>query len=103
MEIFACNGCRRNYVRSKSVCPSCGGTEFRAIQIEDKGTVESYTTIWIAPEKFVDQVPYHVIVVGLDRGLRLTGRLGGPAEGLAIGAPVEFTEKDDTAYWFRLA
>ena len=102
MEIFACTACQRKTVPQKPVCPNCGGTDFRAVQIGDKGTLESFTTIWIAPERYVDQVPYHVIVVELEKGLRITGRLRGPAEGLAIGAPVEFAEKDDLAYWFQL-
>lgn len=102
MEIFNCTECQRNQIQFKPVCPSCGATEFKASQIDDKGTIDSFTTIWVAPEKYMDQVPYHVIVVKLDKGLRITGRLSGPAEGLAIGAPVEFTEKDDIGYWFRL-
>ncbi|MFH1950413.1 MAG: OB-fold domain-containing protein [Pseudomonadota bacterium] len=102
MEIYNCTRCQQNYILSKSVCPSCGATEFKASQIDDKGTIDSFTTIWVAPEKFMDQVPYHVIVVKLDKELRITGRLSGPADGLAIGAPVEFTEKDDVGYWFRL-
>ena len=103
MEIVHCTQCQRKYVPPKYACPECGGTCFETSDTEGKGTIESFTTIWIAPEQYQDQVPYHVIVVKLDEEPRITGRLAGPADGLAIGAPVEFTDKNEIGYWFRLA
>jgi uncharacterized OB-fold protein len=103
MEIVRCTQCQRNYIPPKYACPSCGGTRFKPSEIEGKGMIESFTTIWVAPEQHLDQVPYQLIVVKLDEALRVTGRLAGPAEGLAIGARVEFTEKNEIGYWFRLA
>lgn len=102
MDIVACTQCQKRYIPPQYTCFKCGGTKFGPMEIKGKGIIDSYTTIWIAPEKYMNQVPYHVIVVGLEDGLRITGRLGGPAEGLAIDAKVEFTEKDDIGYWFRL-
>jgi uncharacterized OB-fold protein len=103
MEIINCTQCQRKYIPPKYTCTDCGGTLFSALEIEGKGAIDSFTTIWIAPEKYADQVPYQVLVVKLDEGLRITGRLAGPAESLAIGVPVEFVEKSDIGYWFRLA
>ena len=102
MEIVTCTQCQSYYIPPKYTCRRCGGTHFESLEINDKGTIESFTTIWTAPEAFSDQVPYHVIVVNLDEMLRVTGRLLGPAEALAIGAPVEYIEKNDMGYLFRL-
>lgn len=102
MEIVNCAQCQRSYIPPKHACPSCGGTRFRTLEIVGRGIIDSFTTTWIAPEEYVDQIPYHVIIVKLDEGLRVTGRLTGQAEGLAIDAPVEFVEKNDIGYWFRL-
>ena len=102
MEIVTCAQCHMKYIPPKYTCFDCGGTGFNNLEIKGKGIVDSFTTIWVAPEKYMDQVPYHIVVVALDAGLRVTGRLAGAAEGLAIGALVEFTEKNDVGYWFRL-
>lgn len=102
MDIVTCTQCHNKYIPPKYTCRQCGGTQFAPAEIEGKGNIDSFTTIWVAPEKHVDQVPYHVIVVKLEGNLRITGRLAGTAEGLSIGAPVDFTEKNDVGYWFRL-
>jgi len=102
MDIVTCTQCQKRYIPPQYTCFKCGGTTFSPAEIKGRGSVDSFTTIWVAPEKFMDQVPYHVIVVTMEDGLRVTGRLGGPAEGLVLDAPVEFTEKNDIGYWFRL-
>lgn len=58
--------------------------------------------IWVAPESFMDQVPYDIVVVELADKLRVTGRLLPIDKKPPIDGPVEFDRKDEKAYWFKL-
>jgi uncharacterized OB-fold protein len=42
------------------------------------GTVYSDTIIHLAPERFQADVPYQVVIVTLDTGGKITGRVAGP-------------------------
>jgi uncharacterized OB-fold protein len=42
------------------------------------GTVYSDTIIHLAPERFQSDVPYQVVIVTLDTGGKITGRVAGP-------------------------
>ena len=42
-----------------------------------KGTVYTETLIHSAPEAFVSEVPYQLIIVTLETGKRVTGRVSG--------------------------
>ena len=41
-----------------------------------EGTVRAWTTIHIAPARYAGEAPYTVVLVELDEGPRLMGRLG---------------------------
>ena len=56
--------------------------------------------IFAAPEQFVSDVPYQLVIVTLDAGQRLTGRVAG--ERVQIGDAVNFAEYRDGIPFFRL-
>jgi uncharacterized OB-fold protein len=60
------------------------------------GVVYTETVVHAAPEQFVADAPYQLVIVSLDEGGRLTARVT-PGERLAIGDAVEFDEAVSTA------
>lgn len=102
MEIIQCSNCKRSYIPPKYVCPKCGVTHFIPKLIEGKGKIDSFTTIWIASEQYGDQIPYNLVIIKLDEGLRITARLLDNKENMAIGSTVAFEEKNNLGYIFRL-
>jgi uncharacterized OB-fold protein len=63
------------------------------------GTVYTETLIHSAPEAFVSEAPYQLIIVTLDNGSRLTGRVSG--EPVEIGDAVILAEERNGVPFFR--
>lgn len=55
------------------------------------GTIYTETLIYAAPEQFVADAPYQLVIVTLDEGKRLTARVTG--DRVAIGDAVHFVEE----------
>ena len=66
------------------------------------GTVYTETVIHSAPEAFVQDAPYQLIIVTLDDGRRVTGRVAGD-ERVAIDDRVEMAEERNGIPFFRKA
>jgi uncharacterized OB-fold protein len=64
------------------------------------GTVYTETTIHAAPAQFVAEAPYQLIIVTLDEGKRVTGRVLGN-DTVAIGDRVELGEERNGVPFFR--
>ncbi|BCJ86244.1 Zn-ribbon domain-containing OB-fold protein [Effusibacillus dendaii] len=99
MTLLSCEGCKNVSVPPKYVCPHCYSEELVETKVSGTGKIYSFTTIYIAPEKFASQAPYHIILVDLDEGPRVTGRLVGGQP--AIDQRVELHRMDDSVYWFE--
>lgn len=54
------------------------------------GTIYTETLIWAAPQQFVADAPYQLVIVALDGGKKLTARIAG--DRVAIGDAVHFAE-----------
>lgn len=63
------------------------------------GTVYTETLIHSAPEAFVSQAPYQLIIVTLDNGTRITGRVAG--ERVAIDDAVVLADERNGVPYFR--
>ncbi len=63
------------------------------------GTVYTETLIHSAPEAFVSEAPYQLIIVTLDDGTRVTGRVSG--EAVSIDDPVLLAEERNGVPFFR--
>ena len=56
-------------------CAKCLDTNMARIEVAGTGTLASWTTIRKPPLRFKADGVYHVAVVDLDSGIRVTGRL----------------------------
>lgn len=68
-----------------------------------KGTVYTETVVHSAPEAFLADAPYQLVIVTLEDGKRLTGRTQRGAARVAIGDRVELAETtpDGITWWAR--
>ena len=64
-----------------------------------QGTIYTETVIHIAPEAFVAEAPYQLVIVDLDSGSRVTGRIDG--DRVSIGDRVEETVLHNGIRFFR--
>ena len=63
------------------------------------GTIYTETVIHAAPQQFVAVAPYQIVIVTLDSGGRVTGRVAG--ERVAIDDRVELVEQKAGVPFFR--
>jgi len=77
------------YFPPRLICPDSKSREFEMTHIKDKGTVETFTVIRVAPSQFTDQAPYAVAIVNVGDGVRILCQIADiePHE-LKIGMPV---------------
>ncbi|MHA2059827.1 MAG: Zn-ribbon domain-containing OB-fold protein [Candidatus Ranarchaeia archaeon] len=79
-------------------CVNCANHQFEWVPLEGKGTVETYTAIFVAAPEFAEEVNikeqtgFVVGIVRLENGSNVAGRLLGveakEAKTIKIGAPV---------------
>ena len=90
----------------RRVCPHSGSTELSQQPLPETGTVETYTVVHVAAEKFSDDTPYVSAVVDFGP-VALTGVLRGvEPEAVAVGDEVTVTVEprettDDRLVVFR--
>ena len=102
MIILHCEACKTLYIPPKYLCTKCGHEFLKEFAISGRGRIYTYTTIYVAPESFKDQVPYDIVIVELDEGVRVTARIKKMDEApIKIGDPVQFLKKDEIGYWFK--
>jgi uncharacterized OB-fold protein len=63
------------------------------------GIIYTETVIHAAPQQFVADAPYQLVIVALDGGSRLTARMAG--DRVQIGDAVDFAEYRDGIPFFR--
>jgi uncharacterized OB-fold protein len=92
LSVQRCKGCGtlRNYPRL--VCDRCYSVECDWVDLSGRGKVHSWTITHHAfHPSFKEEVPYVLVIVDLDEGVRMMGRLRGAAdEKISIGMPVQF-------------
>ncbi len=75
MQARQCVACQALVGPRATVCPACLGREHVPVMLPDDGTLVSWTTIRRAPAGFHATAPYDVVVVDVQPGVRVTGRL----------------------------
>jgi hypothetical protein len=84
-------------------CPECGSDDHRNVSLSGRGTIRTWTTIHVGPTRYEHEVPYTVVMVDLEEGARLMGRLAA-SEQAKIGANVDLSHVDeDRGPVFRIA
>ncbi len=75
-----CRDCGGITCPPKSTCDWCKGRNLEKVELSGYGKVVSYTTIYVAPMGYENEVPYVVALVELDEGPWIIGRLNVDAE-----------------------
>ena len=95
-----CLSCDRPYYYPRTGCPNCGETDLEWRAAVGAGQVYSFTHVHMAlgaDLTLAAELPYTVVQVNLDEGVRMLSRLVGPGrESVRIGdrVNVAFTDKD---------
>jgi len=100
LAMVRCAACGRVDTPRRVVCSACLSHQLESIAISGEGLIASFTTIRRAPTQFRDRAPYDVVVVDLDSGLRVTGRLDPQSVPAAVGAGVRLisVQGSDTVF-----
>ena len=73
IEGYRCARCGRKQIDIIEFCPACHSPDLQKTVFSDTGTVVTYTIQQVAPEQFMNEVPYAWAVIQLDDGPRMTG------------------------------
>jgi uncharacterized protein len=107
LVLSLCRTCGRRRFPPIATCSHCGSSAVVSAEAAGGGTVYSWATIHMALAlEFASQTPYTVVVVDLDEGARVFGRLLGDPGGDLAGAAVRFEPYEDRGRalpGFRLA
>jgi uncharacterized protein len=93
-----CLGCGTWRHVPREMCAQCGSFDYEWAQSSGKGKVFSWsTTTQTMLPKFADAVPYSIVIVELDEGVRIaTWVVDVAPDHLQIGMPVEVAFDDVT-------
>jgi uncharacterized protein len=70
---YQCRNCGLKKIDIIEFCPKCHSTDLQKVEFADKGTVMTYTIQFVAPEQYMNEVPYAWAIIQLDDGPRVTG------------------------------
>lgn len=94
VRLVRCADCGRLDTPGRIVCAGCLSGRLEEHLAAGEGTIATYTTIRRAPSKFRDEAPYDIVVVDLECGVRVTGRLHRESRPAAMGARARSTGGD---------
>ncbi len=92
IEGYKCLDCSHKQIDIINFCPVCHGSNLQKIEFQGEGRVVTYTIQYVAPEQFLNEVPYAWAVIDLDDGPRITGWIPfiSKSEDLPVGQKVRF-------------
>ncbi len=70
-----CNECGAITVPPKMVCRKCASLDIDVIELSGKGKIQTFTTVYVAPEGRQGECPYMVVLVELDERPWIMGNL----------------------------
>ena len=70
-----CQECGAITVPPKMVCGKCASPALDIVELSGKGEIQTFTTVYIAPEGRQDEVPYVIVLVELGEGPWIMGNL----------------------------
>jgi uncharacterized OB-fold protein len=89
LELPRCRSCGRTFFPPQPNCPYCGSGDWERIEPTGHGKIYSWVVAYTPFDlKFADEVPYAILAVELDEGVRLFGRFKGSLDDIKAGAPV---------------
>jgi uncharacterized OB-fold protein len=98
LVVQRCAGCGRARFPARDQCSACLSRASEWTAVSGRGTVFSYAVMHqVYHPGFADDVPYAVVVVELEEGVRLISNLVGcPVDAIRIDMPVEAVFDDVT-------
>lgn len=97
MKVYEC--CGIESVTKKMFCRECGLEIMNEREVEDRGTIYSYTVIHVPPAEYEHLAPYTVALVQLqDSSVKLTVRI---MEEVKIGDEVVLETFADEAFIYK--
>ena len=92
IEGYRCGDCGHKQIDIIDFCPSCHGSNLEKVEFAKEGKVVTYTIQQVAPEQFMNEVPYAWAIVELDDGPKVTGWIPfiSNSSDLPIGQRVRF-------------
>ena len=97
LKMHRCQSCEAMAQHAANVCAHCLGRTFSVVQVPSTGTLASWTTVRKPPLRFKEAGVYHVAVIDLDDGLRITGWLL-PDDSVQLGDRVQAVPQSDLAF-----
>lgn len=94
LECSRCSQCGYVTQAVKKVCPNCGSAKIDRVQLEGRGEVLDFTTVYYPPDNYKDLTPYTSILVKLNNGCKVFGVIEGEAKGISIGSPVSLARHE---------
>jgi len=70
-----CNQCGTINVPPKMVCGKCTSSDMETVELSGTGNIQTFTTIYVAPEGREPEAPYTIVMVELDEGPWIMGNL----------------------------
>ena len=98
LVIQRCTDCGKYRHYPQPMCPDCHSLSWEWAKVSGKGKIYTYTICHRAFHPgWADEVPYAVVTVGLDEGVRMASNMVDvDPEELEIGMPVEVVFEDVT-------
>ncbi len=73
IEGYVCTDCHHKQIDIMDFCPICHGPNLKKTEFALEGKVLTYTIQFVAPEQFMNEVPYAWAIIELDDGPKVTG------------------------------
>ena len=92
-----CKSCGKAHFYPRSACPHCWGEEYDWRPAAGTGTVDNITVVRAnPPTAFRDEIPFTIVIVELDEGVRLLSNVLDEPGTVSIGdrVRVEIVERD---------
>ena len=92
IEGYRCTNCGHQQIDIMEFCPVCHRARLQKVEFSKYGNVITYTIQLVAPEQFMNEVPYAWAIIQLDGGPKVTGWIPfiSKPEDLPIGQRVLF-------------
>ena len=72
---YRCGNCGFLFLAPRDRCTRCGRDQKHEVLLSGRGRIRAWTTIHVAPARYREEAPYTVVLVELEEGGRLMGRL----------------------------
>jgi len=73
VRAYHCRNCDHKQADIQVFCSRCKSGNLELIDVKGTGKVLTYTIQQVAPDQFMNDVPYAWIIVELEDGIRITG------------------------------